>query len=402
MPDFQYIARGATGQQVTGVLNAPSKQAALGTLSSQELFPVSIEPILQAQTRLLSFKSRIRSQKLTTFYTQLADLLESGVPLLRSLELLEKQAKAHAFHEVTQDVRERVADGSRLADALKLHSNVFGELSINMVRAGEEGGFLEDVLRRTAGFLEHQEEIKSRVFGAVVYPVFLMVAMFLVLVVMLVYFIPKFEPVFSRLSEQGELPWATTFLMTASSYTQSMWIVGVLLAATTTALLLNWLKTESGRRKFDAFRIGLPGLGAIVRSLAISRFCRILGTLLKNGVPILASLHIAKNATGNLLLKEAIGNAADHVSEGRSLAGPLSASGEFSDEIIEMISVGEEANNLEQVLVNVADSMEKRTNRQIDLMVRLLEPVLLTVMAGLVLFIVVSLLLPILQSSAIF
>jgi general secretion pathway protein F/type IV pilus assembly protein PilC len=401
MPEFAYIARELTGTQVSGVLSASNKHDALGSLAARQLFPVRLELSDTAGVREKRLARRVGGRHLVVFYTQLADLLRSGVPLLRSLELLERQSTHATLRLVVQDVREQVADGSRLAEAMRQHPRVFGELAVSMVRAGEEGSFLEDVLKRIAAFTEHQQELKSRVVGAMVYPAFLLVAMALVVSGMFVFFIPKFQPIFDRLSERGNLPWATTALMSLSQFAQDYWLLAAALVGGAAYGLVTWAKTEDGRTRLDQFRIRATGVGPIVRSLAIARFCRILGTLLKNGVPILQSLKIAKDATGNVVLSRAIGEAAENISEGKSLARPLAASGQFPEEIVEMISVGEEANNLEQVLIDVADSMERRTNRLLDIFVRMLEPVLLTVMAGIVLFIVVALLWPILQSSSI-
>jgi general secretion pathway protein F/type IV pilus assembly protein PilC len=399
MPDFQYTAWEMSGQQVTGTLNAPSKQDALSSLASRQLFPVSVESAEKPTSVAGGRGRRVAGRHLVTFFRQLSDLLRSGVPLLRSLELLQKQSPNQTLTAIILDVREQVAEGERLATAMRRHPRVFDPLAISMVHAGEEGSFLEDVLRRIAMFTEHQLELKSRVMGAMIYPAFLMVFMTIVVIVMLVFFVPEFEPIFERLSQQGELPWATTALMAISGFATYYWFVGVGVIVAAGYGMKKWLEGESGRERFDRFRIRAIGLGPVVRSLAIARFCRILGTLLGNGVPILQSLRIAKDATGNVVLSRAIGDASENVSEGKTLAEPLRACGQFPEEVVEMISVGEEANNLEQVLIDIADSMEQRTNRLLDTLVRLLEPVMLIVMAALVLFVVAALLLPMLRSS---
>ena len=226
---------------------------------------------------------------------------------------------------------------------------------------------------------------------------------------MVVYFVPRFAPIFERMSAQGELPAATTILMNVSDAVRSY---GLLIAAVVAAALyFGWkyvTETEEGRLRFDRVRLfGVKigrkeyGFGPIARSLAIARFCRILGTLLHNGVPILQSLKIAKDATGNRVLSAAVAEASESITAGRSIAQPLAESGQFPEEVTEMIAVGEEANNLEQVLIDIADATERNTARQLDLFVRLLEPVMLTVMAGLILFLCVALMLPILKSSGI-
>jgi general secretion pathway protein F/type IV pilus assembly protein PilC len=268
-----------------------------------------------------------------------------------------------------------------------------------MVRAGEEGSFLEDTLQRIADFTEHQEELKGKVFGAMAYPAFLVVVGSLILVLMLVFFVPKFEPLFDRMREEGTLPWATTALLAVSYELQHRGWVMLIVAPVLVVFLQKQFANEAGHRRFDAFRLKLYGIGQVVRSLAIARFCRVLGTLLHNGVPILNSLRIAKDATGNKILSEAIAEAAEHVSSGRSLAQPLAECKQFPVDVIEMISVGEEANNLEHVLVSVAEKMERTTNRQLELVVRLLEPLMLVIMAGVILFVLLALMLPIFNSS---
>lgn len=399
MPEFQYIARELSGQQVTGVLSAATEREAIGQLTSRSLFPVEIRLAEQAKMQERSKRRRVGGRLLAVFYTQLADLLRAGVPLLRSLDILERQTLNLTLKTVIKEVREDVADGTRLAEAMRRHPTVFSELAVSMVRAGEEGSFLEDSLGRIAEFTEHQEELKGRVVGALLYPAFLVVVGTAVVVIMLVFFVPKFEPMFERLREVGQLPWATTALMGLSSFLQTYgWMLGLGLLLGAVALG-RWFQDDTGRRRFDELRLRLWGVGYVTRSMGIARFCRVLGTLLHNGVPLLASLRIAKDATGNRVLSEAIAAAAEHVSSGKSLARPLAESQEFPQDIIEMIAVGEEANNLEHVLINIADKMERQTNRQLDLVVRLLEPVMLVVMAGMILFVVVALMLPMLSSS---
>jgi type II secretory pathway component PulF len=401
MPDFQYTAREATGRQVSGLLTAASKQEALSALAGKSLFPVSIDFAAESKAQRAGGGGRVRARYLTVFYTQLGDLLHSGVPLLRSLDLLERQTTNKTLKVVIQDVREQVADGARLADSMRRHPKAFGELAVSMVRAGEEGGFLEDVLKRIATFVEHQQELKARVVGAMVYPAFLFVMGSLIVAGMLTFFVPKFQRIFERIDKRMGLPWATKTLMSMSTVFQSYWWLMAVILVAGVALFTSWVKGKDGRRRFDIVRLNCPGVGRILRTLAIARFCRILGTLLKNGVPIIHALRIAKDATGNVVLAEAIGVAADNITAGRSLAQPLSASGQFPEEVIEMIAVGEEANNLEEVLIDVADGMERRTNRALDMFVRLLEPLMLTVMAGIILFVVIGLMWPILQSSSV-
>lgn len=399
MPDFQYTARELTGREVTGVLTATSEQDAVNNLASKALFPVKIGLAQTETVKRRQAGKRVGPTHLATFYAQLGDLLHSGVPLLRSLEILERQTNKAALAMVLQQVREDVADGTRLGEALRSHPRIFSELAVSMVRAGEEGGFLEDVLKRIAQFTEQQEELKGRVVGAMAYPMFLLAAGVVIVVGLLVFMVPSFAPIFNTLAEKGELPFATQLLMATSAFLQQYGFWLVLPIGGLVWWFQTYAATDQGRTTLDRLRLNIPGAGPIFRNLAISRFCRILGTLMKNGVPILPSLRIAKDATGNRVLSTAIGAAAENISAGKSLAKPLAASGQFPMEVVEMISVGEEANNLEQVLLDVSEGMERRTYRKLDLFVRLLEPLMLLVLAVMVLFLVVALLLPVFQSA---
>ena len=388
-----------SGQEVKGLLTAGTETEVVSTLSARELFPLRIELAESAKSDDRLRGRRVKARDLATFFAQLSDLLRSGVPLLRSIELLQRQSRNKVLKVVLQEVRDYVANGTRLAEALRQHSNVFSELAVSMVRAGEEGSFLEDVLRRIADFTEHQEDLKGKVVGATVYPMFLTVIGGGILTIMMVWFVQKFEPVFQRLEARGELPWATTAVVTISDTLANYGLVVVGLFAAATLFAVQYFKSDDGRMVLDRAKLSIPGAGRIYRSLAIARFCRILGTLLNNGVPILNSLRISKDATGNKVLSNAINDASDFISAGKSLAEPLRASGEFPEEAVEIISVAEEANNLEKVLVDIAESMERRTYRYLELFVRLLEPAMLLVMAMLILFVMLGLLLPVLQSS---
>jgi len=400
MPEFAYTARELSGKQVAGILTAGSEKDALSSLQSQGLFPMQIGLSEASKKQKVSGSKRVPGKYLTTFYNQLADLLRSGVPLLKSLQLLQGQSTHPTLKFVTQDIHEQVAEGTRLNDAMRKHPRVFNSLTVSMVKAGEEGGFLEDVLSRVAAFNDHQEELKGKVTGAMVYPLFLMGVGTIIISVLLVWFVPEFASIFSRMREQGQLPWATTALMSFSDFLQANWyVIFPAIGAVVIGGIMYVSDNKEAQDQLDRIKLKTPGIGPIVRNLAVARFCRMLGTLLNNGVPILQSLQIAKDASGNVVLSEAIGNAADNVSGGKSLAVPLRASGQFSKEIVEMISIAEEANNLENVLVNIADSLEKTTARKIDVAVRLLEPIMLLVMACIVTFVIAALLLPILNMS---
>jgi general secretion pathway protein F/type IV pilus assembly protein PilC len=399
MPDFTYEALATSGQKSQGTLTAASEHEVVAMLDARGLFPLKIE-----QARAAGFgggvrRKKVKARHMATFYSQLADLLSSGVPLLRSLEILERQASQPALAAVLREARAEVADGTSLADAMTKHPGAFTELAVSMVRAGQEGGFLEDVLRRIADFTEHQEDLKAKVVGALAYPVFLAVAGTAVLFVLVVFFVPKFEPIFAKLDEQGELPWLTTALIGTSHLVMGYWPFLLAGAVLGWFLFRGWARTEAGRVSLDRLRLRAPGAGNIYLHLALSRFARIQGTLLQNGIPLLQALRIAKDSTGNRVLAEAIDKAAENVTAGNSLAAPLQACAYFPRDVVEMVAVGEESNSLEKVLLDVATALEKRTSRQLELFVRLLEPVMLLVMAGFTLMVVAGLLLPVFKMS---
>jgi len=401
MPDFAYVARESNGQQVSGMITAANETDALSSLSTQKLFPIRLDLADSSRIQQKQALKRVAAGKLAVFYSQLADLLRSGVPLLRSLALLERQTSSPSLKGVLNRIHERVAEGTSLAESLAQHPKAFSPLVVSMVQAGEEGGFLEDVLQRIADLTEHQEELKSRILGAMVYPAFLLVAGGLIVIVMLVGFVPQFEPIFERLKEQNQLPAATTILMGLSSFVQQYWLIVLVLIGSAIYGCGHWLKTEKGRKTLDEYQLKIIGLGTLCRNLAIARFSRMLGTLLHNGVPIIKSLNIAKDATGNSVLSEAVGSATENLTAGKALAQPLAQSGEFPEEIVEMIAVGEESNNLENVLIDIANNLERRSNRTMEVAVNLIGPLMILLMGGIVLFIAIALLMPILQSSGV-
>ena len=394
MPEFSYEALASTGQRNFGTLVANSEREVVAMLDTRGLYAVRVAPA-KASTLARSSGRRIRSRYTATLFSQLADLLHSGVPLLRSLDILERQGTQPALSAVVREIRADVADGTALADAMAKHPRAFNELAVSMVRAGQEGGFLEDVLHRIASFTEHQEDLKAKVIGALAYPIFLATVGFIVLNVLVIFFVPSFEPMFQKLEEQGELPALTVALVGTSHFLQRQGWMLLIAAAVGVFMVRRWMATPAGRLRVDDWRLRLPMIGHIYLSFALSRFTRILGTLLHNGIPILQSLRIAKDSTGNKVLAQAIEQSAQNVTAGDSLATPFAACRYLPRDVVEMVSVGEESNNLETVLLNISDSLDKRTGRQLELFVRLLEPVMLLIMASVALLVVAGLLLPV-------
>ncbi|MCH8922706.1 MAG: type II secretion system F family protein [Planctomycetes bacterium] len=400
MTDFAYIARDRMGQRVNGRVSAGSQRDALALLDARALYPLEVTAE-EAKAAKGKFK-RVRPQLVATTYNQLSSLLRSGVPLLRSLELLRDQTSHSGLRFVLGEVSARVEDGATLAEALATFPQVFGEMALNMIRAGGEGSFLEEALERVAEFTENQQDLKGRTMGAIAYPMVLAVFGTGVVTVLLVFFVPLFEDLFSRLRERGELPMLTEWMLTLSASLRGWWgLVILLVIGSTGAYLSMALRTEQGRVLCDRVKLRLPIVGTIFRNMAVARFCRVLGTMLHNGVPIIRSLEVSAEATGNRVLQRAITEAAENVTAGESLAAPLSASGQFPSTVVEMIAVSEEAANMDSVLNDIADSLEKLTWRRLELFVRLLEPLMLLILAAAVLIAALALLLPMFKMTAV-
>lgn len=396
MPSFAYKAVSSGGQHVAGVLTAENYHVALRMLDEQALYPIQVSEGAEAGAGGIGSRRRVKSAHLTTFYSQLADLLKAGVPMMRSLDVLSGQGSQGAMVLVVKELREDVAGGMSLGDAMAKHPRVFSPLHSSMVKAGEQGGFLEEVLHRIATFCEKQDELKNKVFGAMIYPAILVTVGTAVVTLLMVWVVPAL----GKNLRPENFNILTTVVMKASDILRFQWMTVLLVMSGVIAGGWMWMQSQSGRRSFEKFKLKAPVFGKIFTMVAICRFCRILGTMLHNGVPILQALKIAKDSAGNAILAKLIEEAADSVKKGAALSQPLRESGLFPPAVLDMIAVAEEGNNLETVLVQIADTNEARTARAVDLGVRVLEPILLVVMAMLVFCIAVALLLPILTMGS--
>ena len=404
MPDFLYRAKTASGQNTAGVIAAGSQRDALARLARQSLFPLEVRHRDSASTspRLaIKWPRRVKPEVLADSLTQLADLLSNGVALLESLKILSAESADQRLREVLGNVCDDVENGKNLDDALSAHPDVFSPLTVNMVRAGLEGAFLEESLERIASFLRKQNELRGKVVSAMTYPALLAIVGSIVAVVLICLVVPMFESFFDRLERGGVgLPWVTLILLAISDMlTQYGILVGLVFAAAV-FFVHKFLTTERGARFLDWLKLRLPLAGSIFHDTAVSRFCRVLGTLLRNGVPILRSLHISSASAGNRLLQAAIKDSAQNISSGNQLSQPLAASGLIPAQVMAMIRVAEESNTLDQVLVKIADRMDQKIERRLETMVRLIEPLMLLTIGGVVMFIIVGVLLPIVDLNS--
>jgi general secretion pathway protein F len=395
MSTFTYSAMNPSGQKVLGQLNAANRGEALQVLAKQTLMPLTL-----TQSRVHGLgKVRVKPAAIAAACSLLADQLDTGVPLLKALRVMEQQTTSAGLKTALGRIAERVADGASLADAMTEQSQLFGDLEISMVRAGEEGGFLDESLRRLAIVRERQEELRGRLISALSYPVLLVIVGMLVVIGMLTFFVPKFEPLFESLRQSNRMPVPTVMLLAISSFLKSwglLLLAGIIAAIITAKTMLPADKVQLWR---DRWMLQMKGIGPIVRSLAIARFCRVLGTLLQNGVPMLKSLEIARQATGNRILSQTIANAADNIGAGKSLSIPLAASGHFPPDVLEMLAVAEQSNKLEPVLLKLADKLESRSQMKLDMLMKLLEPLMMVVMAIIVGFLVIALLMPVIEGN---
>jgi len=397
MPSYTYRAVSDSGEAVSGVLTAENYQVALRLLEEKALFPVNVtEGIADSKVPFSGGGKKVKSSHLTVFYGQLADLLKAGVPMLRSLDVLGKQASHGRLTQIIRELREDVAGGASLGDAMSKHPLAFSELHSSMVRAGEQGGFLEDVLQRIAIFSEKQDELRGKVVGSMIYPCILVFVGGCVVLLMMVFVVPRLR---AHLRPES-FNFLTHFVFGATDLLTEHYMVLAVGVFVVASGLYALAKTEAGQEFWERFKLRAPMVGRIITMMAICRFCRILGTMLHNGVPILQALRISKDSAGNKILAEVIAESGESVKKGATLSQPLGESGLFPADVVDMIAVAEEGNNLETVLVQIAETNETRTARQVDLTVRILEPLLLVGMAMIVFVILMALLLPMLTMGS--
>ena len=390
MPKFQYTARNLSGGKVSGNVEAEGEIAAARLLENRELFPIDVWNS-EAGESATSFRRRISSRDLGVMYGQLSDLLASGVPLLRSLKSLVKSTVNKRLAVVLREIHNEVADGQSLHESMAGHQDIFPTLHTVMVQAGERASFLDDVLESLSVFLERLDELQGKVLGALVYPSMLVLLGGSVMIGALVFFVPKFEPMLAGIDK----PMPTEIVFLLSESVRRYWLIIAAGIGGLIAFFWSVLQSQAGKQAMERWRLKIPVAGNALRMVAITRFCRILGTMLANGVPILQALAISRDATGSVLLAKNIDEAIENVRAGEPLTEPLKAGGMFPEQVIAMISVAEESNQMQKVLLQIADSVERRTNQQVDQAVRLIEPAILCLVAAGIGFLALGLLLPI-------
>jgi len=402
------------------MVEAPSSNAAITQLRQAGYFPTSVieEAIVstdgqearqraakmarmtkpRAKKGLVLFeRKKVKSKILMIFTRQLATLIDSGLPLLRSLNVLEKQERDKVLKNTINKVADSVQSGSTFSDALALHPRVFNDLYVNMVKAGEVGGVLELVLTRLSEFQEKAAKIKNKIISAMVYPIIVMTMAVGILCFLLVFIVPKFESIFHEMLGDKPLPPVTQFVIGASGLVKDhgLVVLGVVVAAVTLYKFIG--RTRRGRFVIDSFKLRMPLFGNLNRKTAISRFARTLGTLVTSGVPILQALNITRETAGNAAIAAAISQVHDSVKEGESIVQPLEASRAFPPMVVSMIDVGEETGKLPEMLLKIADVFDDEVDNAVAALTSMLEPIMIVFLALIVGTIVLALFTPLIS-----
>jgi general secretion pathway protein F len=389
------------GKTVKGVRDAESAKALRLVLRKEGVIATAIEEETKARGRaskdinLKRFFQRVSSQELAMTTRQLSTLLVAGVPLVEALSAVMEQLENPVLKTAYTQTRDKVNEGSSLADALKDHPKIFPDVYVNMVAAGEASGTLDNVLERLADFLDSQAELKSRVTGALIYPIILSCVMVLVITIIMLFVVPKVTSIYADFEQT--LPWYTNLLIITSDMMSSYWwlllaaIIGVRYA------LKRWKSTPEGRFKWDQKMLDLPLFGPLFTMVAVARFSRTLSTLLSSGVQVLTAMDITRNVLGNVVLMRAVEDAREAIREGESIAVPLKKSGRFPPIVTHMIAIGERSGQLEQMLQHVANAYDSQVSMRVSTMTRILEPLMILIMAAIVLCIVMAMLIPLLQ-----
>jgi type IV pilus assembly protein PilC len=401
MAQFKYTAKNTTGRLVEGTIEAPAQKNAADKLRSQRFVVMTLNEVKNEESslaRLNPFKKGVNSKDLVIFSRQLATLVSAGVPIVQGLNILTDQIASPVFKQVIQAIRTDIESGIAIADAMKKHPKAFSELYVSMIRAGETGGVLDSILERLSAYLEAAEELRGKVKGAMVYPLVVSGVASMVTLFLLVFVIPTFKSVFASFG--SALPLPTQILLSISDFLRHYFIFILAVPFGVFFGMKKWYQTEMGVEFIDRWLIRLPVFGDLLKKVAVAKFTRTLGTLIKSGVPILQAMDTIAKTSGNKVVEKAILKARESIREGEKIADPLRASGIFPPMVIQMISVGEETGNLEIMLTKIADFYDQEVDTAVKALTSLIEPVIICVMGLVIGSIVICMFLPIFQMSS--
>jgi len=395
MSTFVYKVRDRRGKIFTGSIEGKNEGAVVSRLREMDYFITSISEKKQNLlfSKQITLFQRVKIRDLTIFYRQFATMVNAGLTLVNSLDILIEQVENKALSRIIKVVKSDVEAGSTLADAMVRHPRVFSELYISMIRAGEIGGVLDEILNKIADLMEREFALRQKVKSAMAYPAFVAGAAVLLAIFMLTFILPQFVGVFAQFG--GKLPALTQFFVTLTYLFNKFWYIFFVVIAGLIFAFLAYIKTPNGKLNFDKFKLSAPIFGVINKKSAIARFTRILGTLIKSGVPILEALKVSSNAIGNQVISLAVINAKTKVKEGQSISSPLAASGVFPPMVTQMILVGEESGELEEMLIDVAKFYDQEVDRTVEKLTSIIEPLMMAFIALTVGTMIIAMYLPI-------
>jgi len=394
MPIYKWEGKTAKGVVKKGEMEAPSEAAIRIHLRQQNIIPTKISSKGKEINISLPFlKQKVKQRAVAIFTRQLATMIDAGLPLVQSLEVLSSQQENKVFKNIIREIREDVEGGSTFAGALKKHPVTFNELYTNLVVAGEEGGILDTILTRLAGYIEKAEALKKKVKSALIYPTTIVTVAVIVVIILMVFVIPVFETMFQSAGQSLPLP--TVIVLTISKMIKRYIFFFVPALILLFFLFKRYYKTEGGRAIVDRLLLRLPIFGPLFRKIAVARFSRTLGTLVSSGVPILDGLSIVSRTAGNRAIETAIMNARASIREGETIAEPLSRSGYFPPMVIQMIAVGESTGALDSMLSKIAEFYEDEVDVAVSNLTSLLEPLLMMFLGVVIGGVVIAMYLPI-------
>ncbi len=400
MGTFRYNAKDRVGRTVTGVLDSPDEKALVDILRKQDLTVISLrsEKKKERISFYLDFGGRIKLQELVLFTRQLATMIESGIPLVQALDILTEQVEQAAFKNVVAAVKKDVASGSSFHEALAKHPKVFTPLYINMVKAGESSGALDDIMDRLASYLEKTDSLIRKVRSALTYPAVVTGMAILITLVMMLKIVPVFKSIYADFG--GKLPLPTLILVSISDLLIHTFFIWVSLLITGIFFFMRFLRTDKGVAFFDRLKLNMPVFGEIIRKVAVSKFCRTLATLVKSGVPILNALEIVGKTAGNKVIEGAVDKVRVSVREGENISDPLMRSKVFPPLVVRMISVGEQTGELEKMLTKIADFYDDQVDATVAGLTSLIEPLVIAFLGVVVGSIVICMFLPVFKLAS--
>lgn len=393
--NYRYKARDKYGKSTTGIINGEDKSSVAKHLSALGYIPISIEEareMASAIPNLFSLFNIVRPEELNAFTMQLHTLQKAGIPLLASLDVLEKQTRNSYFKDIIKEIVGHVQAGSNLSDALAKYPHLFSDLYINMIKAGEASGSLDEMLERLAEFGTKELDNRSRVKAALRYPLMTLGALVLAFFILVTFVVPKFSAVYSQFNTALPLP--TRILLGLSFVMQRYWFMVLMLLAAIAYIFYRYINTKDGRFLWDSFKLKMPVFGPLVNMLVMSRFTRTMSILIRSGLPILQVLDLVSRTVGNVAITRAMDKIATSVREGKGIAEPMRISGLFQPMVIQMVAIGEDTGKVDELLLRVSEYYERESDYSMRNLSTMIEPIFIVILGFMVLAMAMAIFLP--------